>query len=158
MCRQDFATVFSSVFYLFCGLSRKVRSYFDHLFQQLRETWKFRILIACIKYLANCPCPQCLVKKAEIPALGTKYDMRRWQQKSIRIDDHPRRHTVELARKWIYEDGTPIGSTYMGRLLGPKSLTPTRVCHTYMMLSCAETWARMHSQHALDHMALIFTQ
>ena len=58
--------------------------------------------------------------------LGTKYDQRR-RETHQRKDDAARRTDVELARKWLYRDGTAITSVYIDRLLGPKSLVPTRV-------------------------------
>ncbi|GBE87834.1 hypothetical protein SCP_1200590 [Sparassis crispa] len=33
-----------------------------------------KVLLACIKYLAKCPCPRCLTKKANIGAIGTRAD------------------------------------------------------------------------------------
>ncbi|KAF9224453.1 hypothetical protein BS17DRAFT_655483, partial [Gyrodon lividus] len=33
-----------------------------------------KILLACIKFLGECPCPHCLVKKADIPKMGMKSD------------------------------------------------------------------------------------
>ncbi|KZT03338.1 uncharacterized protein LAESUDRAFT_660046, partial [Laetiporus sulphureus 93-53] len=34
-----------------------------------------KILLACIRYLARCPCPRCLIKKADIPDMGSHMDM-----------------------------------------------------------------------------------
>lgn len=34
---------------------------------------------------------------------------------------------ITLARKWIFEDGMPLTSVFLDRILGPLSLTPTRV-------------------------------
>jgi hypothetical protein len=63
-----------------------------------------------------------------IAALGTKSDMRkRESDKALCIDNHPRRHDIELARKWIYVDGKPLTSKRIEDLLGTKSLVPTRV-------------------------------
>jgi hypothetical protein len=87
-----------------------------------------RILLACIKYLGKHPCPRCLVCKIDIPALGSKHD----QQQRVtgkRKDDNVRRKEIERVRKWIYRDGMAITSVYVDRILGPKSLFPTRVGH-----------------------------
>jgi hypothetical protein len=46
-----------------------------------------RILLASIKFLGQCPCPRCLVKKADVPKMGMKSDLRR-QDKLQCIDDH----------------------------------------------------------------------
>ena len=45
-----------------------------------------------------------------------------------RADDEPRRCDIELARKWIYERGMDVGSVRIDRVLGSRSLVPTRVC------------------------------
>ncbi|KIK80669.1 hypothetical protein PAXRUDRAFT_158056, partial [Paxillus rubicundulus Ve08.2h10] len=41
-----------------------------------------KILLACIKFLGKCPCPRCLVKKADIPDMGTESDMKTWEQQA----------------------------------------------------------------------------
>jgi hypothetical protein len=64
--------------------------------------------------------------------LGTKYDQRR-RETHQRKDDAARRIDVELARKWLYKDGTAITSVYIDRLLGPKSLVPTRVVPFFLL-------------------------
>ncbi|KAG2339699.1 hypothetical protein BDR05DRAFT_835785, partial [Suillus weaverae] len=39
-----------------------------------------KTLLACIKFLAKCPCPRCLVPKAKIGELGTRADRRRCER------------------------------------------------------------------------------
>jgi hypothetical protein len=46
-----------------------------------------------------------------------------------RIDDEPRRRDIELVRKWMYERGMDVGSTHIEKILGSRSLVPTRVGH-----------------------------
>ena len=82
--------------------------------------------MAAIKYLAQCPCPRCLVKKEQIDAIGTKVDSIRRSQ--IREDDESRREQVERARGWIFERGYSVVSAAVERLLST-SLIPTRVRH-----------------------------
>ena len=55
--------------------------------------------------------------------------------KLVHVDDRARKYEVELARRWLYEEGVAIDSTAMKNLLGPKSLTPTRVCYFTVTIS-----------------------
>ena len=48
--------------------------------------WTVNRVLLCIKYLAKCPCPHCLVKKWQILALGTTVD-NQWCA-NICKDDH----------------------------------------------------------------------
>jgi hypothetical protein len=85
-------------------------------------------LLACVKYLGKCPCSLCLVEKNQIAKLGTKLDVKMREDKK-RVDDKPHWRDIELARKWIYERGMDVGSVHIDRVLGSRSLVPTRVCH-----------------------------
>ena len=83
--------------------------------------------MACLKFLATCPCPRCLIPKSQVHQLGTVND-RRNRVRFKRIDDHPTRHTIQSARDKIYLKGISVGNSTLNRdHLGPKSLTPTRV-------------------------------
>ena len=95
-----------------------VDAFFDAFFD--------RILLACIKYLGNFPCPRCSLPKHQISELGTKNDKKR-REKLARVDNEHRRDMVELARKWIYEKGVNVKSKPIQGLLDPKGWTPTRV-------------------------------
>jgi len=67
-----------------------------------------------------------MISKDTITALGTKSDMRkRESNKALHIKNHPCRHNIELAQKWIYVDGKPLTSKRIKDLLGTKSLVPT---------------------------------
>jgi hypothetical protein len=92
------------------------------------SNFTYRTLLACVKYLGKCPCPLCLVEKNQIANLGTKLDMKMREDKK-RIDDEPRRRDIELVRKWMYERGMDVGSTHIEKILGSRSLVPTRVGH-----------------------------
>ena len=59
--------------------------------------------------------------------MGSKLDMR-WR-KAIRLDTPIRRIELETARKIIFQNGVPIDSKRVDKVLGNHSLTPTRVCH-----------------------------
>jgi hypothetical protein len=92
-----------------------------------------RVLLVCIKFLANCPCPLCFTTKDQVPeSLGTIKGMHR--RRKICQDDDTQMRTVERARKWIFEKGIRLGSDSMKRLLGPFSWTATRVCASFLQL------------------------
>ncbi|OCH83665.1 hypothetical protein OBBRIDRAFT_765060 [Obba rivulosa] len=82
-----------------------------------------KILIACIRFLAQCPCPTCHVEKSNIASMGNKSDMK--QRK-----DHPREDTarvrdkIAIARKWVFECGYALSSKRLGRVLDYASLIP----------------------------------
>jgi hypothetical protein len=86
---------------------------------------KSGVLLASIKYLAQCPCPRCLIKKDQIHNLGTKFDSQRRDE--IREDDLNRKGDIEMTRSWIFEKGRGILSAAVERVLSPMSLVPTRV-------------------------------
>jgi len=86
----------------------------------------YRILMTCLKYLAQCPCPRCLILKSNIPRLGMEVD-KNARQKLVRADSKAIQDTVNRARQMIFEDGINITSVYIDRLLKPQSLVPTRV-------------------------------
>jgi hypothetical protein len=84
-----------------------------------------RVLKACIKYLALCPCPICLVEKSKIHLLGSKSDMRT-RQDLLRIDSKSRRAKIDRARRLIFQ-GVNATSKKIERVLGSEALIPTRV-------------------------------
>ncbi|KAG2348745.1 hypothetical protein BDR05DRAFT_980136 [Suillus weaverae] len=83
-----------------------------------------KTLLACIKFLAKCPCPRCLVPKAKIGELGTRADRRR-RERDTHKDSHGLRSTIKRVRDWLYVKGTNISSVFVKRLLGPDSLIAT---------------------------------
>lgn len=95
-----------------------------------------RTLLSCVKYLGKCPCPVCLVEGHQIPNLGTKLDMKAREDKK-RVDDDRRHRDIEQARTWMYERGMDVESIHIDRLLGPRSLVPTRVRYYYDTVSLA---------------------
>jgi hypothetical protein len=90
-----------------------------------------RVLIATIRYLANCPCPQCFTKKIHAGALGTRVDDQR--RSHFRVDTQPRQRNVETTRKFIFEQGRGVNSTYVNNILQEDSYTPTRVSPTWSL-------------------------
>lgn len=95
-------------------------------------THSFRVLIATIKNLGRCPCPSCLVKKADIPKVGTVPDMKTRTEK-VRVDDEHRRYDIETARRQIFENGTRINSDAIDNILGGSGV-PTRVSFDLAMI------------------------
>jgi hypothetical protein len=83
------------------------------------------MLMACIKYLGLCPCPDCRLLKSKVHLLGSKSDMRA-RQRLHRIDSKDRRRKVELARRLIFS-GVNITSQKIEQALGSECLVPTRV-------------------------------
>jgi hypothetical protein len=82
------------------------------------------MLMACLKYLARCPCPRCLILKSRIPLIGTKTDTKRWIQLA-HVDSEDRRRKIELVRRMIFEGWVNITSKRIKDLLRPVSLVPT---------------------------------
>jgi len=58
--------------------------------------------MACLKFLATCPCPRCLVLKTKIPRIGTTQDFRDWAN-NMRVDNELLHHDIDLARKWLWK-------------------------------------------------------
>ena len=85
-----------------------------------------RILLACIRYLAECPCPRCFVKKSDMRLMGTVRDMKR-RQTQRRKDTEPVRYDINKTRSWIFEDGITPNSTLINKVLASRSLVPLQV-------------------------------
>ena len=99
--------------------------------------------MACLKYLANCPCPRCLILKSKIPCLGMKADAND-RQKLARIDSRHIHNKINLARKLLFVDGKSIKSVFVDRMLQPTSLVPTRVGSRDFRAPFADHSFRMH--------------
>jgi len=87
-----------------------------------------RVLIATIRYLANCPCPQCFTKKIHAGTLGTRVDDQR--RSHSRVDTQSRQRKVESTRKYIFEQGRGVNSMAVNDILQEDSYIPTRVSPT----------------------------
>ena len=84
-----------------------------------------RILLACIRFLASCPCPRCFTKKKDIAAMGTTIDTQRCAK--VRRDDEHTQNKVDNTRRWIFEKGLGTESVAVERVLASESLVPIRV-------------------------------
>ena len=82
--------------------------------------------MAGIRNLGICPCPRCLIKKKELPALGTLQDGKR--RSKLRVNSHHLRTKVAIARGIIYGNGTRVYTNAVNSILKSESLVPTTVC------------------------------
>ncbi|KAJ3017812.1 hypothetical protein NUW54_g498 [Trametes sanguinea] len=83
-----------------------------------------KILLACLWYFATCPCPRCHINKDGIIKMGILNDLHchNWvRQGNLDVLYH-----IKIARCWLFEDGLPLTSKYMRRILDPLSITPTQ--------------------------------
>ncbi|RDX49140.1 hypothetical protein OH76DRAFT_1351220 [Lentinus brumalis] len=87
-----------------------------------------KILLTCLKFISQCPCPRCKVPRARLIEMGTRADD--YRRNKTRVDDNDVNWRITLARKWIFEDGMPLTSVYIDRILGSLSLTPTRSAYS----------------------------
>ncbi|KAG0691969.1 hypothetical protein DFH29DRAFT_778029, partial [Suillus ampliporus] len=65
-----------------------------------------------IKFLAQCPCPRCLIPKDKIGGLGSQAD-RHWREKKMRKDGNIIWTTIRRVREWLYVKGTNITSIFV---------------------------------------------
>ncbi|KAI6112660.1 hypothetical protein F5141DRAFT_1003094, partial [Pisolithus sp. B1] len=103
------------------GITRRI---FPRFFSYSAD-YPEKVLLACIKFLGECPCPRCLVKKRDIPKMGMKRDML-CRKKKQRVDDDRRRNKVEAARRHLFQHGAGLNGQRIKDLLYDESLVPTR--------------------------------
>ncbi|KAF9470573.1 hypothetical protein BDN70DRAFT_821197, partial [Pholiota conissans] len=84
-----------------------------------------KVLLACIKYLGEFPCPRCSMPKSQIYNLGTEEDGK-LRQRLLRVDNMLRRNRVKAVRQKLYKQGENITSKGVQKLLAAKSLTATK--------------------------------
>ena len=147
---------FPSILHLLGRLSWKV-SYIAYLFS--RFNFSTRVLLCCIRFLSNWPCPHCLVHKSEIQDLGTKQDINR-QETKRHADDDRWHMLVETAQDMIYVDGVWPGSDAISKLLASQVAMPTWVS-TSVKLHILATWCliflcRMHFLNVFRNMDSTF--
>ncbi|KAF8348458.1 hypothetical protein F5887DRAFT_1071390 [Amanita rubescens] len=110
---------FDYVFY--DGIRRLV---FPRLFTYSAD-YPEKVLLACIRYLAKCPCPRCLVLKDDISEMGKKRDIVN-RSKQARVDDITTQVRIAGARNAIFESGDSFNSNYIQLATGETSLTAVR--------------------------------
>ncbi|KIM52690.1 hypothetical protein SCLCIDRAFT_32443 [Scleroderma citrinum Foug A] len=95
---------------------------FLHLFTYAAD-YPEKILLTCMKFLRNCPCPHCLITKDKICKLGMKIDW--WvHDKKACIDDGAHRWLIKGACKAMFDLGCSIASKAVEGAIGAKSLVP----------------------------------
>ena len=81
----------------------------------------YRILLACMKYLSNCPCPHCLIKKPQIPDMGTRADDR--HHGNTRNDSDQVWNSIANMCKSIFVRGIGVTGKWVCGLLNGSSLS-----------------------------------
>ncbi|TBU36964.1 hypothetical protein BD309DRAFT_819099, partial [Dichomitus squalens] len=85
-----------------------------------------KCLVACLKFLAKCACPECLIEKTDFDEMGTETDLQNCVVKR-RVDSNVLHAAVAKAREWIFNLGrTPEGCNVKATVLNKVSITPTR--------------------------------
>lgn len=92
----------------------------------IKHSHKRRALIATIRDMGDCPCPQCTIKKTDIGNVLSKADIRA-RQRLVRKDDRIRRDKIDKARDIIYTHGYAVNSERVEELLKDESWVPTKV-------------------------------
>ena len=84
----------------------------------------YRILLASIRNLGQCPCPRCLIPLNRVQNLGMRRD--KAQRASLaRVDGLERRNRIKAAREIIYAKNYKTDSKAVEDLLRRDSLVPT---------------------------------
>jgi hypothetical protein len=83
----------------------------------------YRVLIATIRNKGICPCPRCLVSKANLDKIGHVQDK---QSRTTNVRTYAR-YWVTRAREFIYKLGRGVTSTAVENVLTAHSLVPTLV-------------------------------
>lgn len=91
--------------------------------------------------------------------MGTIPDSRR-REKLARIDDTHQQSDIELARKFIFENGAPVAGAHVEAVLNPKSRVPTRVSISGLSFCVTQLifFFRMHFRSAFYHFLSITIQ
>ncbi|KAI0363587.1 hypothetical protein BV20DRAFT_1031111 [Pilatotrama ljubarskyi] len=120
---DDFVTAYVHGFVVECGDGIKCR-----LFPRIltySADYPEKCLIACIKFLGHCPCPDCLVQKSQIHLMGTKNDMALRHSK-IREDTPWLRAMLSRVRGWIFGRGYAPEGKHIEGVLGATSTSPNQ--------------------------------
>ena len=70
--------------------------------------------------------------KAKVLHLGKKVDMET-RARDVRIDNMELQNDIARARRWMFQRGRSIKHNHMADVLGPCSLTPTRVFTSFVV-------------------------
>ena len=102
---------------------------------ELTEQMWNRVLLLCTRFLRECPCPRCLVKKVNVPQMGKPSDML-MHRTEIRTNDKAYQALIEKAHWLIFKDGKNVTSKKVNNLLKEQSLVPTRVSDETLIVFC----------------------
>ncbi|KAJ3557650.1 hypothetical protein NM688_g1363 [Phlebia brevispora] len=83
-----------------------------------------RVLMLCLKFLANCPCPNCYTLKKHVPQMGLPLDMKRRAHK--RVDNASLQADIAKVRDAIFLKGAAVNGALAKALLNDRSLLPSR--------------------------------
>jgi hypothetical protein len=86
----------------------------------------YRILLAGIRNMGECPCPRCRIPLSRVHHIGMARDMKQ-RVSMARADDSDRRRKVAIARQFIYEQNRQISSVAVETLLRKDSLVAIAV-------------------------------
>ena len=117
---------------VFSRLSREVCTLQSCSCQSILRCF-YRVLLCTIKKNAGYPCPCCLIPKIDTIKMGMELDMH-FCCAHPRVDDHPRQHTVQCARQLVFEQGIPLASDRLARIL-KYSGVPTLVSPNALYIS-----------------------
>ncbi|KAG7093235.1 hypothetical protein E1B28_006921 [Marasmius oreades] len=98
-----------------------------------------KVMLACIKFLAQHPCPLCLLKKEDMHRLGTKADMKT-HETLAREDSDDLRKAIKKARQLIFDHGYSVSSRRVQDLLGKYSAQPIQ-----------SAFSKLYQPHGLNH-------
>ncbi|KAG2067990.1 hypothetical protein BDR04DRAFT_1129377 [Suillus decipiens] len=83
-----------------------------------------KILLARIKFLGECLCPHCLIKKADVSKMGTESDM--LDHSTLQhVDNQAWHNKINHAHKLIFQCGAPVDGKQVKSILNSESLVPT---------------------------------
>lgn len=119
------------------------KSKFSHLHSSVASWFETRVLVAWIRFLGECLCPQCLVTKANVPDMGKPADMF-VRQSQIRVNNSTYQKAIKKACKWIFK-GKSLNSKKVNDLLKDNSWIPTQVSNSKWQSISTNVCLRMHS-------------
>ncbi|KAG2335506.1 hypothetical protein BDR05DRAFT_898361, partial [Suillus weaverae] len=120
---EDFMHAYEHGIVIRCGdgITRRV---FPRFFTYSAD-YPEKILLAGIKFLGECLCPRCLIKKADVSEMGTEGDMH--DRLALQcVDTQVRRKKIDHAWKLIFQRGAPVDGKRVKSILNSESLVPTR--------------------------------
>ncbi|KAG2002286.1 hypothetical protein CC2G_004487 [Coprinopsis cinerea AmutBmut pab1-1] len=104
-----------------------IRLVFPRIFTHSSD-YPERLIIACLRYFARCPCPRCLMEKEDIYRLGTTWD-RNFRRDNVRVDSKDVQTRIKAARSLVFS-GSALGNEEVENEIRDTSLTLTRSTHS----------------------------